>query len=38
MAEEHPPSPTPEGIPIAWEIAGQARNDGVMPGLSFKVQ
>ena len=38
MAEEHPPSPTLEGIPIAWEIAGQARNDVVMLGLSSKVQ
>ncbi|MBR5632253.1 MAG: hypothetical protein IKW82_11500 [Bacteroidales bacterium] len=32
MAEEHPPSPTLEGIPIAWEIAGQARNDGIGSG------
>ena len=28
MAEKHPPSPVLEGVPIASEIAGQARNDG----------
>ena len=22
MAEEYPPSPTPKGVPFAWEIAG----------------
>ena len=29
MAEEHPPSPMHEGVPFAWEIAGQARYDGL---------
>ena len=32
MAEEHPPSPTLKDIPSAWEIAGQARNDGIGSG------
>ena len=32
MAEEHPPSPTLKDIPPAWEIAGQARNDGIGSG------
>ena len=31
MAEEHPPSPS-LGIPFAWEIAGQARNDDLESG------
>ena len=30
MAEEHPPSPMHgDEAPCVWEIAGQARNDGV---------
>ena len=32
MAEGHPPSPTLKDIPSAWEIAGQARNDGIGSG------
>ncbi len=32
MAEGHPPSPTLKEIPSAWEIAGQARNDGIGSG------
>ena len=37
MAEEHPPSPTLEGAPFAWEIAGQARYDGKRLGVSLTV-
>lgn len=28
MAEMHPPSPSQKGLPFAYGIAGQARNEG----------
>lgn len=28
IAEEHPQSPKQEGVPSAYEIVGQARNEG----------
>ncbi len=33
MAEAHPPSPKHIDKSIAWEIAGQARYDGLMGSL-----